>query len=450
MSMYLDSRLLFSDLVYLSVYVAELSFNSDQLFLFFNYFSYLSLGRLIYLYIFIYDGIQYNIMNIVEDTKLTQLFLRKSLSEKRKSQYETTLKEVYKLTNKTPTKLIIEAKDEEQPYLHNGVPRIRDMEDRRITEYYYNYYDSLRNRELTNSTIDSKLKTFRAFYNEYDVKLPKNINLQITKKIIREGDIPNIDDIRLAVENATTLRNRAIITFMATSGIRSDDVRTFKVSDFTKATKRYHNSDSIEDLLDDRRIKEVIPCWYFKPSKTSRLGNICMTFNTPEASNFIMTYLKSRNDLREDDYIFLSQYHDGLEASGVISMYKDLNDRIFGKDEEGKRFFHGHAMRKFFRSTVAHNTSDYNKSKILMGHSISKIDLAYEEINEEIMRQFYMPLIPHLSIKETKVKTIKDDDFIMLEEELAQKEEKQVELEDRLAVTEEQNRKIMKLLNQRV
>jgi len=388
-------------------------------------------------------------MIIVEDTKLTKMFIRKNLSDKRKNQYETTLKEMYKLTNKTPTQLITEAKEEEQPYLHNGVPRIKDMDDRKITEYYYSYYDFLKKRELTNTTIDSKLKTFRAFYNEYDVKLPKNINLEIQKKIIREGDIPNINDVRLAVENATSLRNKAIITFMATSGIRSGDIRTFKVSDFTRATERYHNSDSIEDLLDGKYIKDVIPVWYFKPSKTSRLGNVCMTFNTPEASNFIMTYLKNRNDLREDDFIFLSQYREGFEGSGIVNMYKELNDKLFGRNEEGKRFFHAHAMRKFFKSTIAHNSSDYNKSKILTGHSISKIDMAYEEINEKVMRQFYMPLIPHLSIKDTKVKTVKDDDFVQLEQKLAQKEEKQLELENRLALTEEQNREILAMLSER-
>lgn len=388
-------------------------------------------------------------MNIVEDSKVNQMFVRKNLSEKRKNHYEVVLNELYQLTGKTPSELISEAKKEQRPYLDNNQIIFKDIEDRKITEYFYNYYQFLRNRELANNTINTKLTTFRAFYNEYDVELPKNIKLDLTKKILREGDIPNIDDIRKAVENATSLRNKAIITFMASTGIRSGDVRNFKVSDFTRATEKYHNGDSIEDLLDDKHIKDIIPCWYFKPEKTKKVGNICMTFNTPEASDLIIEYLKKRNDLREDDHLFLSQYREGLQPSGVINLYKELNDKLFGRNEDGKRFFHAHAMRKFFKSTIAHNSSDYNKSKILTGHSVSKIDMAYEELNEDIMKQFYMLLIPHLSIKDTEVKTIKDEDFVHLEQELAQKEEKQTELESRLALTEEQNKEILALLSER-
>lgn len=426
-----------------------LSINSELNQFVFIYSTVLSLEKSVYRYAFIYYEMQYKYMNIVEDSKVNQMFIRKNLSEKRKNHYEVTLNELYQMTGKTPSELINEAKEEQKPYLDNNQIIFKDIEDRKITEYFYNYYQFLRNRELANNTINTKLTTFRAFYNEYDVELPKNIKLDLTTKILREGDIPNIDDIRRAVENATSLRNKAIITFMASTGISSGDVRTFKVSDFTRATEKYHNGDSIEDLLDDKQIKDVIPCWYFKPEKTKKVGNICMTFNTPETSDLIIEYLKNRNDLREDDCLFLSQYREGLQPSGVINLYKELNDKLFGRNEDAKRFFHAHAMRKFFKSTIAHNSSDYNKSKILTGHSISKIDMVYEELNEDIMKQFYMLLIPHLSIKDTEVKTIKDEDFVHLEQELAQKDEKQAELESRLALTEEQNKEILALLSER-
>lgn len=56
---------------------------------------------------------------ILEDVKLSQLFLRKDLSESRKHHYIKTLTEMFEIIGKIPTELIVEAKDEEQPYLYN-------------------------------------------------------------------------------------------------------------------------------------------------------------------------------------------------------------------------------------------------------------------------------------------------------------------------------------------
>jgi len=188
---------------------------------------------------------------ILEDVKLNQMFLRKDLSETRKHHYIKTLKEMFEITGKTPTELIVEAKEEEQPYLYNGMPRIRDIDDRKITNYFYEYFEFLLGRDILDFTVDFKLKTLRAFYHEHNISLSKPIEINLPVKVIREGDIPNIEDIKLAVDNSK-VRNKAIILLMASSGIRSSDIRNFKISDFTKATKEYPNSDNIEDLLNMR------------------------------------------------------------------------------------------------------------------------------------------------------------------------------------------------------
>ena len=354
---------------------------------------------------------------ISEDIRVKRMFLRKNISASRKKQYINVLSEIYEITNKTPSQLISEAKEEEQPYIINNIPRIKDIDERKLTKYFYTYYESLLSKELNKSTIDSKLKSLRAFYNEHSITLPRPIKLDIPIKIIREGDIPNIDDIRKAVENATTIRNKAIILFMASTGIRSSDVRNFKVSDFTKATKEYHNSNSIEDLLDGN-YKNIIPCWDFTPQKTRKAGNLCITFNTPEATEAIINYLKTRNNLQEDDYLFISQYKKQIGYHGIIWMFKELNDKYFYRNKEGNRFFHAHALRKFFISTVKHHTIDYKKGKLLSGHAISKIEMAYEEIKKNDMKEFYCQLIPHLSIRDIKVHTLKSKEYLELENKL--------------------------------
>ncbi|MGL4669753.1 MAG: hypothetical protein ACRCVG_04055 [Methanobacteriaceae archaeon] len=190
---------------------------------------------------------------ISTDIKVKKMFVRKDLSDSRKKQYIGILGEVYNLFGKTPSELILDAKEEEQPYIINGVPRIKDIEDRKVTDYFYSYYEYLMGNDLNNSTVDFKLKSLRAFYREHDIMLPKPIKINVPFKVIREGDIPNLDDIKVAVDNSS-IRNKAILLFMASTGIISSDIRNFKVSDFTKATSEYHNSNCIEDLMKENNV----------------------------------------------------------------------------------------------------------------------------------------------------------------------------------------------------
>ena len=382
---------------------------------------------------------------ISNDIKLKQMFLRKNLSESREHHYIKTLTEMYEITGKTPSELIVEAKEEEQPYLVNNVPRIRDIDDRKITSYLYNYYESLLKKNIIDSTINYKLSCLRAFYREYNITLPRPIEINIPPKIIREGDIPNLENIRLAVDN-TSVRNKAILLLMASSGVRSSDMRNFKISDFTNATIDYHNGDSIEDLLDGK-YKNVIPCWDFVPIKTKKTNNICMTFNTPEATEYIINYLKTRDNIKENEPLFLSQYKKALTQHGVIWLFSEINDRWFYRNDEGKRFFHAHALRKFFISTVKHYTSDYKKSKVLSGHAVTRLEIAYEEIRKSVMKEFYCQLIPHLSINKTKINDIKSKEYLDLEDELSYEKLKYDKLRNVLSEQGINENKINEILN---
>lgn len=370
-----------------------------------------------------------------KDSKLKRLFIRKNTSESRQKDYVTVLKELCELTGKMPTELIDEAKNEQKAFLNNnGLPEFKEMEDRKINIYYYDYYESLVKKELKNSTIKTKLSGFRAFYKEYDVELPKPIEINENTEPLLDKDIPSIEDIRKAVEHSSNKRNKAIILLMASSGIRSSDVRNFKVKDFINATSHYHAGNTIEDIL-NYEYDDVIACWEFKPQKTIKQGNFCMTFNTPEASSAIIDYLKERNHLHEDDYLFISQYKKQIGYHGFIDIFKTLNDRLFGRKENGERFFKAHSLRKFFKTTALKNSHEYKKIDIMAGHKQSRIELAYETINKDDMMWTYTNLIPHLSIKDTEVRKMESKDYKELKE-----------LKKQVTKQDEENRKIRELL----
>ncbi|BBL62635.1 tyrosine-type recombinase/integrase [Methanobrevibacter arboriphilus] len=390
-------------------------------------------------------------MKIEEDPKIKQIVIRKNLSKSRLNIYKIVLTDICTITGLTPTELLKEAKEEEQPFIKDNKIIFPDIEDRKVTQYIYQYYEFLKNKKLTINTIDSYLKTLRSFYNEYNIQLPKNIQLDQSKPLIKEGDIPAIKDIKKGVDGTNNIRDKAIILFMATTGIRTSDVIDFKISDLLEATKNYHDG-TLMDLL-AQKTNNLVPVWYFTPLKTIKKANICVTFNTPEATGYLFEYLKTRKNLDEDSYLFGFDNGKPISNFAIIHIFRRINDRVFFRNNEGKRFFHPHAMRKFFITTCNHNSSDINKVNLLSGHSNkSSVHDAYNEVNTEVMKRFYTKLIPFLSIRDTKVHDIKHEDLIKLrklEKQVETKDMKQKELEERLAIQEEQNRKIMELLNDR-
>lgn len=359
-------------------------------------------------------------MEIIEDIKLKQLFISKNISEGRKQIYRQTFEEIYELTKKTPSELLNEALKEQKPQLiENNQIEYKEIHERKVNDYMFLYYDYLSNKKLKEVTIYNKIATLRAFYNHYSVQLPKKIQLNEKQKIIREGDIPNRKDIRKGLNIEPNIRNKAIITLMASSGIRRGDIVKFTVKDFFEAAKEYHDNN-IETLFKTK--KNVIPCWYFYPSKTAKAGNLCVTFNTPECSEYIIEYLKQRkkaNNLNMDDPLFMSKKGNAMDPKTVQWLFSKINRELFGICKDGKGFFRTHTMRKFFITTCNHNSSDIVKVNLLSGHAMvnPSIHNAYNEVNIKVMKRFYTRLIPYLSFSKTKVNIVPDAQIEKLKKE---------------------------------
>ncbi|MGF7119341.1 tyrosine-type recombinase/integrase [Methanobacterium oryzae] len=372
-------------------------------------------------------------MNIREDPILKRMFIRKNLSESRRRMYTYNFTELYELTGLTPSELIAEAKDEQRPSLDKNSQIIfKDVEDRKVTEYLYKYYENMVEKKLKPSTMKTKMGVVRSFYKNCNIELPENINITIPRQLIREGDIPCLDDIKKGVEQAKYLKYKAIILLAATSGIRSGDLRHLTVGDFLEATKEYHNG-TLEDLLHSK--KDIIPTWDFIPRKTMKTGNICITFNTPEASRYIIDYLKQRiqrgHKLTDDSFLFVSGKEKQYSIKGFLWVFSSVNNELFGKDKLNRDFFRAHNLRKFFLSTFRQKTNDLFTLKVVAGHTLAKNnDMNYQEIPIKEIKRQYMKVIPFLSIKDTRVHTIKSKEFKQLEKLMKEKEkEMQNEIE---------------------
>ena len=328
-----------------------------------------------------------------------------------------------------------------------GTYEILELEDRGVTKYQFQYYNYLKNRNLADRRIRLKLNTYRALLGEYDIEKPKNINIVISNDRIRDEDIVSWREVELALSFCKGIRDKAIISFFATTGLRSSDVRRLTIGDLIKACDIYFEDDDEKTLnnLLDKNPDEIIPCWEIMPSKTSKNSQLCVTFNTSEASMYLWQYLnarisynikKGRNEILEpNDPLFATSTNNELKSTAIEKLFQRINKQLGDKmDKNGKYCrFRSHSLRKLFSTTCRRNltqvvvnsdkTSEIDIVSIFTGHvppneSNSKVYEAIEsDSHDSYLRKTYLALSPYLSIKDIEVKDIKTQQYKDLEEQ---------------------------------
>ena len=352
---------------------------------------------------------------IENDKKLKQMYIRKNLTDNRIKIYKRVFKKIYNLTGMTPTEILAVAKEEQKPKIINNQIEFKELEDRTITEIQYDFYLKLQDDGLKNETIKSEIACYRAFLNEYDIQLPKNINIKFNRPLYEAGDLPRKEDILRAINSTSNKRNKALIYFMSSSGIRPIDVRNMRIRDFLESCKYYLGENATLEDLFNTDYEQIIPCFYFRPQKTSKFDNVCCTFCSNEAVNSIVDYLKSRPIRSDEEYLFSTSRGNQIAQTSFITLFQRINDKEFGVNKFGERFFQPRFLRKYFISTCNSHSGDLLKVRLLAGHSLSDIDRAYNEININVMRRFYVSLLPYLNLHNTEVKTVKSKEYQDLE-----------------------------------
>lgn len=365
------------------------------------------------------------------------MYIRKNLTDNRIKIYKRVFKKIYNLTGMTPTEILTVAKEEQKPKIINNQIEFKELEDRTITEIQYDFYLKLKNDGLKNETIKSEIACYRAFLNEYNIQLPKNINIKFNRPLYEAGDLPRKEDILRAINSTSNKRNKALIYFMSSSGIRPVDVRNMKIKDFLTACKYYIGEDATLEDLFESNYEQIIPNFYFRPQKTSKYDNVCCTFCSNEAVNSIIDYLKSRPIQSTDEFLFSTRDGKQIAQTSFITLFQRINDKEFGVNRFGERFFKPKFLRKYFVTTCNQHSGDLLKVRLLAGHTLSDIDRAYNEISIPVMRRFYISLLPYLNLHSTEVKTVKSKEYqdleLKLKRQQLENEKLKEEIDDRIS-----------------
>ena len=374
----------------------------------------------------------------IKDKKLEQLFVRRNLSQSRKETYYRVFQTIQDLTGYTPTQLLEIAKEEQKPRIIDNQIIFKDLEDRTITDIQYDYYFHLQGKGLKPITIKTELGTYRAFLNEYNIQTPKPIEIQVQPPLYEEGDLPKREHILQAINSTNNKRTKAIMYFMSSTGIRSIDVRHLKIQTFIDGCKYFYDKENItlQDIYDSD-YEHLVPSFYFRPQKTSKHSNVCCTFCTPEAVISILDYLKHRHRRSYEEPLFSTYEGTVIDEITFVQSFQRINDKEFGRNKEGDRFFLPKHLRKYFITTCNQHSGDLLKVRLLAGHTISNIDRAYNEISIPVMRRFYTTLIPYLSLNDTSVRNVKSKEYLDLERKLKKQElenrKLKEELDDKIA-----------------
>ena len=247
-----------------------------------------------------------------------------------------------------------------------------------------------RSRDMSYGSVNSMVSSLSLFFSMNDITL----NWQKIKKMLPEktkptGDKPyTTDQIRQVLANTTNLKFRAMINFMASSGVRIGSFEEMRMKDLEnfkdgcKSVKVY--ADSREEYY---------------------------TFIHAEALQALEKYFELRKQKGEkitsDSWVFckLGDPTKPIPTLNAVSSLSRFINRALSRTRTKKRFdtMASHGFRKRFATVLKSNKEiNLSISEKLLGHSTTvKLDNCYFKPTLEVIFDEYQKAIPDLVIDES-------------------------------------------------
>ncbi len=357
--------------------------------------------------------------------------------------YTQILNKYFNFLEMTPTEAINEAKKEEM----SGIWKT----DRKVRKYLLHFLRQLRAEEKTHKTLELYMGTVRTFYHEYEIDLPK-LNLKNNKKDIKRKtteDIPSREHIIRALDFCDH-RFKAIVLFMASTGMASADVRNLSLEDLYNSLELPLRLPVDLEMLKDfiKNNPGYCPIFNLNRVKTSVPFT---TFCTPEALKYIIYYMETRKEpfTSADDKVFHG--FDGKYGDNNFERkFREINDGAGFGWSGYSRFFTSHKLRKFFTSTLFRNELQETIIHWYIGHKIPENTESYFKAHVKSHRNKYMKLVPELTFLENvEAKYIKSEEFAEVSKHMTNQDNEISELKALLMKQNEKHEQEMQELNDR-
>ena len=330
-----------------------------------------------------------------------ELFLRfckeRNIRDSTKQGYVSTLIRYTNLHNCTIEYLLKEANEDEQ----NRIP----LKERRIKQRLLDYRNYLLESDLSSNTIKTYFSKLKTFYVHYEIELPYLPDVKYNKQYVTNYlDLPTKEHIREAID-LSPLPLKALILFMSSSGTAKAETLSLTIEDFLKATQDYYKSKKLKNILEELSQQDnIVPTIYLKRIKTDKYY---YTFCSPEATEYIVRYLKTRENLKLSDKLF------PYAGSYIMKQFQDINDQMGWGFKGNYRFFRTHTLRKFHASNIQ-LAAEYIDA--LQGRSKNTVHETYIKTNPDKLKEIYIKNMKNVMIynKEHKKQEIKEDIHITI------------------------------------
>lgn len=322
---------------------------------------------------------------IMETTLFKDFCKERNLSSGSVKVYQHALQKYTDFNGMTLPQLIDEADLEEDD-------RVR-WKRRTLKRRLIDFRNYLIDNGYAKETINTMMKRVTTFYRHYEIEihhLPK-VNIQSNVEI----RIPTREDLQVAVESSKPLM-KALILFLASSGMSKVDALKLTVGDFITATSTYHQGGGILEIMDQLNGRDdVTPTFSLTRTKTNKFHH---TFCTPEASQCIVNYLYSRKDtLTLDSPLFKISYH------WLTIKFEDLNQSLNLGVTTGNDYavLRCHTLRKYHATTLRNDGLSIDIINSMQGKAKNKVDSAYYIDTPEELKKMYTEHMDCLYITDT-------------------------------------------------
>lgn len=348
-------------------------------------------------------------MDIDDDPRLEIYFDLKDREESTKRRTKDILKNYLRSQEDdlTLSELVQEAIIEEKEDVHKL--------DRKIVKRLIRFKKWCKKQGHSQLTQKIEISRVKSFYRTFIDTIP-DVTVTVKRKSGSIEDLPTDNDLRLAHHHAN-IKYKAIILLMHSSGMAIEEIRSLLYHDFLKSISDYYKPPpglelDINLIASALEKEDVIATW--KGHVRGKTNQPFLTFNTPETTGAILTYLKQSPPTNIKDPLFRvsRKSNTGFKRDTASDYFRHLNRRC-GFEKTGKKWHYTtHDNRRIFASKLTEEDVSYLKFKYFMGHVLKAVDGSYAKIpRAEKMKETYLRVMPRLTLlEEVNIREITTED----------------------------------------
>ncbi len=345
------------------------------------------------------------IEKVKNDVKVSEWLINIQASDSTRNSYTIFLKIFCECVGKTPSELISES--------IKGIKEGLLPAERNEGAYLSRYKDCLKKAGYADKSFYHAISAVKSFYNSFDIVLPKSAG-KVKKSLPMKSNqnFLKIADVKKLLINAKSLREKAIVYCMATSGMGIGEIANLKISNITfeKIGQVSGKKDKDGKEIDDRPEIGIID------HRRQKTNVDFVTFISPESVVALRNYWAERELDPEtaikgkDDFAFVTNNNTskGKQLDPITEAwhFRKLGEKLgYENTETGKGGRKGlvksrsHSLRKFFATTLTGAGIPEAKVDFLMGHHRTGSQIAYIDHDVDLLKQLYIQFLPFLTFE---------------------------------------------------